>query len=93
MAPLQMTEREHYTDPQAPHHGAHHVRTPTDEVAHDEKLRRQRTHRMVAVVLLVLLVAVLAYAAAFDLNSWAEWVVLGGIVGVVIGFMIAVYSR
>jgi hypothetical protein len=34
-----------------------------------------------------------AYAAAFDLNSWAEWLVLGGIVSVVIGFMIAVYSR
>lgn len=88
-----MAEREQYTDPQAPHHGTHHARRPTGELPHDQKLQRQRLHRTVVVVVLVLLLAVLAYAAAFDLNSWAEWVVLGGIVSVVIGFMIAVYSR
>ena len=31
----------------------------------------------------------LVYAAAFDLNSWAEWVVFGGICAVAIGTIIA----
>lgn len=93
MTVTRMADREQYTDPQAPHHGKHPVRTPTGELSHEAKLQRQRLHRMTAAIVLVLLLAVLAYAAAFDLNSWAEWVVLGGIVSVVVGFMIAVYTR
>ena len=93
MTGTRMADHEEYTDPQAPHHGKHSVRTPTGELSHERKLQRQRLHRMTVVIVLVLILAVLAYAAAFDLNSWAEWVVLGGIVSVVVGFMIAVYSR
>ena len=42
---------------------------------------------------LLVVLALLAYAAAFDLDSWPEWVVLGGICSVVVGFMLAVHTR
>ena len=42
---------------------------------------------------LVLVLLMLAYAAAFDLNSWAEWVVLGGICFAALGAAIAVNTR
>jgi hypothetical protein len=35
----------------------------------------------------------LAYAAAFDLNHWPEWIVFGGICAVAVGVMIAVHAR
>lgn len=35
----------------------------------------------------------LAYASAFDLDHWAEWVVLVMIAVTAIGAMIAVHSR
>lgn len=41
-----------------------------------------------AVLLIVL--ALLAYSAAFDLDHWAEWIVFGGIVATAIGAMLAV---
>ncbi|MGI9557664.1 MAG: hypothetical protein ACR2N5_06955 [Solirubrobacterales bacterium] len=67
-----------------------HVRTPTSELPHAEKVARQRLHlRLLTGVLLVVLV-LLAYSAAFDLNHWAEWVVFGGIVFAAIGMIIAV---
>jgi hypothetical protein len=86
---------EEFTDPQRRHHSEreHHVRTPTDELSHDEKLHRQRLHINVLSGLLVLLLLVVAYAAAFDLNSAAEWIVLGGICVTVVGAMIAIHSR
>jgi hypothetical protein len=37
--------------------------------------------------------AMLAYSAAFDLDAWAEWVVLGGIGFTALGFMIAAQSQ
>jgi hypothetical protein len=37
--------------------------------------------------------AMLAYSAAFDLDHWAEWVVLGAIVATAVGFIIAAQSQ
>jgi hypothetical protein len=37
--------------------------------------------------------AMLAYAAFFDLDHWAEWIVFGGICFTAVGFAIAVHSR
>lgn len=79
--------------PQRPHSGEHHLRTPTGELSHEQKLRRQRTHINVLTALLLLVLAMLAYAAAFDLDHWAEWVVLGGICATAVGFIVAVQSR
>jgi hypothetical protein len=88
-----MAERPEYTDPQRPHHREHHVRTPTDELSHDEKLHRQQRHITALSLVLVAVLALLAYAAAFDLDHWAEWVVFGGICATAVGFMVAVHSR
>jgi hypothetical protein len=86
---------EEFTDPQRRHHGEHehHARTPTDELSHEEKLRRQRLHINILSGLLILLLLVVAYAAAFDLDSAAEWIVLGGICVTAVGGMIAIQSR
>lgn len=46
---------------------------------------------MLTVVLVAALV-MLAYAAAFDLDHWAEWVVLGAICATAIGVIVAVQS-
>ncbi len=88
-----MAEREEYTDPQRPRHRERHVRTPTDELSHEQKLHRQQAHIRLLTLGLVLVLALLAYAAAFDLDHWAEWVVFGGICATAVGFMIAVHSR
>jgi hypothetical protein len=69
------------------------VRTPTGELTHEQKIHRQQTHITLLTLGLIAVLALLAYAAAFDLDSWPEWVVLGGICSVVVGFMIAVHSR
>ena len=87
-----MTEQR-WTDPSAPRHRAHHLRTPTGELSHEEKLARQAFHVKVLVIVLVLTLLMLGYAAAFDLNSWAEWVVFGGICAVAIGAIIALSPR
>jgi hypothetical protein len=82
-----------FTDPLAPHHHEHHIRTPTGELSHEQMLARQRTHIMTLSVVLVLVLLMLAYAAIFDLNSWAEWVVLGAICVTAVGALIAVNTR
>jgi hypothetical protein len=84
---------EEFTDPQRPHHRGRHVRTPTDELSHEEKLSRQRLHINILSGVLVLVLLLVAYAAAFDLDSAAEWIVLGGICATAIGAIIAVQSR
>jgi hypothetical protein len=88
-----MSEREQYTDPQRPHHRERHVRTPTGELSHEQMLRRERGHVRILTLALLAVLAMLAYAAAFDLNHWAEWIVFGGICAVAVGFMIAVHAR
>ena len=82
-----------FTDPLAPHHREHHIRKPTDELTHEQKLARQRTHIMILSVVLVLVLLMLAYASIFDLNSWAEWVVLGAICVTAVGALVAVSTR
>jgi hypothetical protein len=82
-----------FTDPAAPHHREHHVRTPTGELSHEQKLARQRTHVTILSSVLVLVLLMLAYASIFDLNSWAEWLVLGAICFTAVGVLVAVSTR
>jgi hypothetical protein len=84
---------EQFTDPSAPHQHEHHLRTPTGELTHEAMLARQTLHIRVLLGMLVLVLLMLGYAAAFDLDSWAEWVVLGGICFTAIGAIIAVSTR
>jgi hypothetical protein len=82
------------TDPQKHEsHREHHLRTPTSQLPHDEKIRRQQRHITMLTVGLLGVLAMLAYSAAFDLDHWAEWVVLGGIVFTAVGFIIAAQSQ
>jgi len=80
------------TDPQ--HHEAHsgHVRTPTSQLPHAEKVKRQERHLQILTVALLLVLLMLGYSAVFDLDNWSEWVVLGGICTVAIGTIIAVHT-
>ncbi len=87
-----MSER-HYTDPSAPHHREHHLRTPTGELSHEAKIRRQQQHLRILSLVMLLVLALCVYAAAFDLDSWAEWVVFGGIVTAAVGAVIALSPR
>lgn len=80
---------QHYTDPSAPHHCEHHLRTPTGEVSHEQKVRRQHVHLRILSGLLLLVLALCGYTAAFDLNSWPEWVVFGAICATAVGPIIA----
>jgi hypothetical protein len=54
-----------FTDPLAPHHREHHIRTPPGELSHEQRLARQRTHITTLSVVLVLVLLMLAYAAIF----------------------------
>ncbi len=78
------------TEPEGGHHMPHH--TPTSQLPHQEKIKRQERHLRMLTIVLLLVLALLGYSAAFDLDNWAEWVVLGGIVTVAIGTMIAVHT-
>jgi hypothetical protein len=81
---------QQFTDPSAPHHREHHLRTPTGELSHDRRIARQRAHITVLSGVLVLVLLMLAYASIFDLDSWAEWLVLGAICFTALGALIAV---
>jgi membrane protein YdbS with pleckstrin-like domain len=72
------------------HHHLHH--TPTSALPHERKLARQRTHLRILTAVCLLVVAALVYAAAFDLDSAAEWIVFAMIIVTVIGAMIAVHG-
>jgi membrane protein YdbS with pleckstrin-like domain len=82
-----------FTDPLAPHHHEHHIRKPTGELSHEEKLARQRRHITTLSIVLVLVLLMLVYASVFDLNSWAEWAVLGAICVTAVGALVAVNTR
>ena len=73
------------------HQGPRH-HTPTSALPHEQKLARQRTHIRILTALIVLVVLALAYSAAFDLDSAAEWIVFAMIIVTVIGAMIAVHG-
>jgi hypothetical protein len=82
------------TDPQRHEsHREHRLRTPTGQLPHDEKIRRQQRHVTTLTLALIGVLAMLAYSAAFDLDHWAEWVVLGGICFTAVGFIIAAQSQ
>jgi membrane protein YdbS with pleckstrin-like domain len=74
-------------------HREHHLRTPTRELPHADKVRRQQRHLQILTVVLVAVLAMLAYAAAFDLDHWAEWIVFGAICFTALGAIVAVHSR
>ena len=71
----------------------HHLRTPTSQLPHAEKVARQERHIQILTGVLLLVLAMLAYSAAFDLNSWAEWLVFGMIVFTAVGVGIAVNTH
>lgn len=71
----------------------HHLRPPTSQLPHEEKIRRQQRHITILTFCMLGVLGMLAYSAAFDLDHWAEWVVLGGIVMTAVGFMIAAQSQ
>lgn len=76
-------------EPKHPH--LHH--TPTSQLPHEEKLKRQERHLQILTGVLLLVLLMLVYSAAFDLDSWSEWVVFGGICSVAIGTIIAVNTH
>lgn len=80
------------TDPQQHEGHALHVRTPSSQLPHEEKIKRQERHLQLLTGALLLVLLMLAYASAFDLDNWSEWVVLGGISTVAIGTIIAVHT-
>ena len=88
-----MTDETTPHDPQAQSHHEHHARTPTHELSHEDKLARERFHTTVLSVVMLGVLAMLAYSAAFDLDHWAEWIVLGGVCFVALGSVIAVKTR
>jgi hypothetical protein len=50
-------------------------------------------HIRILTLVLIAVLAMLAYAAAFDLDHWAEWVVLGMICLTALGAMVAVHRN
>ena len=88
-----MSEKSTPHDPQAQPHHEHHLRTPTHELSHEDKLARERFHTTVLSVVLLGVLAMLAYAAAFDLDHWAEWIVFGAICFTGLGTVVAIKSR
>ena len=84
-----MAEEQRYSDPSASRHGKHHLRKPSEQLGRLDRLRREAMHVRVLSGVLVLTLIAGGYAATFDLNSWPEWVVLGGILVTVIGVIIA----
>lgn len=80
---------QHHSDPSARRHRKHHLRTPTELLGHKDKLLREASHRRLLLALLLLVAIGGGFAALLELDSWAEWVVLGGICMTVIGVIIA----
>ena len=81
------------TDPQESHHREHHLRTPTNELPHQEKLKRQERHLQILTGVMLLVLAMLFYRALFDPDPWSEWVVFGAICATAVGAIIAVNTR
>ena len=78
------------TDPSASRHRKYHLRMPSSMLNHGDKLLREAMHRRVLTAVLVLALAAGVVALAFDLTSWAGWVVLVAICATVIGVIIAI---
>jgi hypothetical protein len=68
----------------------HRRSTPTHALAHSDKVRREQRHVAMLSGALVGVLGMMSYAIAFDLNSWAEWIVFGAIVALAVGLIIAI---
>jgi hypothetical protein len=68
----------------------HRFRTPTSELPHAEKIARQDRHIEILSIVLLAVLLLLIYSAAFDIDSWAEWIVFGGIVAAAVGAGVAI---
>jgi hypothetical protein len=71
----------------------HRVSTPTGQLPHRTKVRREQRHVAMLNGVLAAVLLLLVYTAAFDLNSWAEWTVFGAIVLTAVGAGIAVQTH
>ena len=71
----------------------HHVSTPTGELPHPAKVRRERRHIAMLNGTLAAVLLLLACTAAFDLNSWAEWTFVGAIAMVTVSVGVAVQTH
>lgn len=88
-----MADPQQPTDPQRAHHSEHHLRTPTHELSHADRLERERFHTTVLSFVLIGVLVMLAYAAAFDIDHPGEWIVLAAISATALGAIVAVKSR
>ena len=88
-----MADPQQPTDPQRAPHREQHLRTPTHELSHSERIERERFHATVLSFVLLGVLAMLAYAAAFDIDHPGEWIVLGTICVTALGAIVAVKSR
>ena len=88
-----MNERQEFTDPQRAHHREHHLRTPSQELSHEERVKRERFHVTVLTFVLLGTLGMLIYSAAFDIDHPGEWIVLGAIVATAVGAIVAITSR
>lgn len=68
----------------------HHLRTPTSQLPHAEKIARQDRHIEILSIVLLAVLLLLIYSAAFDINSWPEWIVFGGIIAAAVGAGVAI---
>jgi type IV secretory pathway TrbD component len=71
----------------------HRIATPTRLLPHPAKIRREQRHLAMLTGVLAAVLLLLLYAAAFDLNSWAEWTVFGAFVLITVGGGIAAQTR
>jgi hypothetical protein len=69
------------------------VSTPTRRLPHPDKVRREQRHQAMLTGVLGAVLLLLAYTAAFDLDSWPEWTVFGVLVLTTVGAGIAIHSR
>lgn len=81
---------ERRSDPSAHRHRKRFLRTPTEQLGHKAKVLREEAHHRILLAVLLLVALIGVSAALLNLDSWAEWVVLGGICVTVIGLVIAV---
>ena len=71
----------------------HHLRTPTSQLPPAEKVKRQERHVEILSLVLLVVLLLLIYSAAFDLDHWAEWIVFGAVVVTAIGAGVAVNTH
>ncbi len=71
----------------------HRVSTPTGQLSHPDKVRREQRRVGMLNGVLIAVLLLLVYAAAYDLDSAAEWTVFGVIVLTAVGMGVAVQTR